>query len=343
MARARHALALLAAGWLAGCPRSPDPAGPIPVAMVPSQGTGLAALPVAIAGDHFDAATETDFEEGSATMNATFLARLIPDAGGATVALEAVRLTEEKRLEAIVPAGIARGLYALEVTDPAGRTGLLPQAFRVVVAPENLATFGVAIEEGAYAGVPFLITLTARDAGGGVVDGFTGQALLSDLTGTLSPTTTGPFVLGTASLRITVATVTAGDVLTAADGLGHSGSSPSFAVAPGPVVTAALASVPATLVVGDCSAPLRVELRDALGNPSPATGAVVVDLQSAPAGALEFHTGGAACNSPVTSVTISAGATFASFRLRGTLAGAAELRAVPAGLPSSTASVILTP
>jgi hypothetical protein len=311
--------------------------------MTPSQGTGVAALPVVIAGDHFDASAQTDFDRGTGTLAATFQARLVPDSGGAAVALDAVRLTPDRRLEASVPAGIARGGYSLEVTDPAGRTGALPQAFRVVSAPESVASFLVVPAEPAHAGVPFRVELTAVDAGGVVVDGFVGQVQLTDLTGTVAPTTAGPFVVGRFSARLTVAALSAADQITATDTLGHAGTSAPFAVAPGPPVALAFKSGPATEKAGTCSAQVLLETRDALGHASPVGSALAVELQSSPAGSLQFHLGGGACSSPVSAVTISVGTSTAAFRFKGAAPGPVAIRAVPASLPSATFAVTLSP
>jgi hypothetical protein len=343
MAHASRALALLATLLLAACPRARPEAGPVPVAMTPSQGTGLAALPVAIVGDHFDASAQTDFGKGSGALAATFQARLLPDAGGPAVPLDAVRLTADRRLEASVPAGIARGSYALEVTDPAGRVGTLAQAFRVYSAPENVTTFRVEPAEAAFGGVPFLVDLTAVDAGGAVVDGFVGQVTLSDLTGTLAPTTVGPFAGGRLQLRLTVGTLTAADRITATDALGHAGTSAAFRVDPGPAVAIAFAGGPTSVAASACSPLVTLELRDSAGNPSPAAAPVTVELQASPAGSLAFHTGGGGCTSPVTSVTISTGGATTTFRYTGPTPGAAVVRAAPAGLPSATFGVTLSP
>jgi len=343
MARHHLALPLLPLLLLAGCPRAERGDGPAPVAMTPSSGTGVVALPVVIVGDHFDASVQTDFGKGSATLSATFVARLVPEGGGVAVPLDAVRLTAERRLEATVPAGIARGGYALEVIDPAGRAGTLPQAFRVFSAPENVAGFRVEPAEAAHAGVPFAVGLTAVDAAGAVVDGFDGQVTLSDTTGTVTPTTAGPFDRGLLLARITVTAVSAADQLTATDGLGHAGSSAPFAVEPGPPVAIAFASAPVSVRAGTCSGLVTLELRDVLGNPSPASAAVEVTLQVAPPGGLQSHVGGGACATPVSAVTISAGSTTTAFRYTGVAAGAFTLRAAPVGLPSATLDVDLTP
>lgn len=343
MARAPRALVVLAALLLAACPRSKQDEGPVPVAVTPSEGTGLAALPVVILGDRFDASSQTDFSSGSGTLAATFQARLLPEGGGSAVALEGVRLTAERRLDATVPAGIGRGSYALEVTDPAGRVGSLPQAFRVYSAAENVVAFRVELAETAYAGVPFLVTLTAVDAAGTAVDGFTGQVTLSDTSGTVTPTTIGPFVRGIAQPRLTITALSAADQLRASDGAGHSGTSTAFAVSPGPPVALAFKSGPATVSAGACSQLVTVELRDALGNPSPALATVVVELQASPPGSLTFHVGGGACASPVTAISLPVGATTAAFRYTGPAPGAATIRTAPASLPSATFGITLTP
>jgi hypothetical protein len=311
--------------------------------MIPSQGTGLAPLAVSIAGEHFDAATKTDFTEGSGTLDAAFQARLVPDAGGAALALAAVQLTADRRLLATVPAGIARGAYSLEVTDPAGRVGVLRQAFRVVSPPESVAAFRVDRLETAYAAVPFLVTLTAVDGAGAVVDGFAGSVQLTDLTGRLTPASAGPFAFGATQVRVTVPQLAAGDRITARDGLGHAGTSTAFDVIAGPPVAVAFTSLPAAVAVGAC-ATATFELRDAHGFRASAPSALDVQLQSAPAGALAFHGGGgAACNSPITSVTLPSGASAASFRLVASVAGTAGLRLSPSTLPSVTQGITVTP
>lgn len=341
MRLARTPAALVAALLLGACSRAQPEGGPVPIAMTPPEGTGLAPLAVRITGNGFDASATTDFTQGSAQVDATFTARLLPDGGGTGVALESVRLTPDRHLEASVPAGIPRGGYALEVTDPSGRVGTLQQAFRVVSAPESVASFRVEPAEPATAGVPFLVTLTAIDAGGAVVDGFTGTVTLSDLTGTLSPATAGPFVLGQLPVRLTVQAVTPADRITASDAMGHAGTSADFAVSPGPAVAVAFPGGPVTAAAGACT-PVTLQLRDALGNPTPAPAAIDVALQSAPVGGLAFHVGGA-CGAPATSVAISAGSSSATFRVQGATAGAFVVRALPAGLPSATLDVTLTP
>lgn len=336
----RLALALV---LLAGCTRAPTSAGPVPMAIAPAQTTALLPEPVEVSGQGFEAAVQTDFTGGGqSTLQATFQVRLLPSGGGAAVALGQVALTPRKTLTAVVPAGLAQGAYDLEVIDPAGRSGVLPRAFRVVTSAENVAAFKVDLVEPARAGVPFLVSLSALDAQGQVVDGFTGDVTVTDLTGTVSPGTAGPFALGRLQTSLTVTPVTAADSVTVTDSLGRSGTSAPFAVTPGPPVAIAFATAPVSAAVGACSPPITLELRDAFGNAAPAAAAVAVELQSAPAGSLAFFTG-SGCSTVVSAVTVAAGATRVSFRFVGAVAEPVAVRAVPAGLPSAEQGETVTP
>ncbi len=326
--------AAAAAALALACARTATSSGPQPIAIQPAQGTGMAPLPVEISGQRFEAAVTTDFAGGKGAVDAGFRADLVPAGGGAPVALSAVTFTPRRTLEAVVPAGISRGSYDLVVTDPRGRSGTLAQAFRVVTSAENVAGFRLDLGEPAVAGVPFLVSLTAIDAGGLTVDGFDGAVQLADLTGTATPATSGAFVLGSLSTRITVTAVTPSDRLTATDALGNTGASAAFAVSPGPPTTIAFASAPVSAAAGACSPPLTLELRDAWGNASPAPAAVDVPLQVSPPGAVTFYADGA-CATPVVAVVVAAGSATVDFRLVGAAAGAVAVRAFPATLPSA--------
>ena len=342
MALARQRLAAIAALLLAGCPRTQSSSGPIPVAMTPSQGTALAPLSVVITGQNFDAQVKTDFKKGESTLDATFQARLLPAGGGAAIPLDAVTLTNRRRLQAQVPAGIPRGSYDLEVTNPGGRVGVLPQAFRVVTSAERVAGFAVDLVEPARAGVPFLVSLAALDSEGVTVDGFTGSVQVSDQTGTVAPASVGPFALGRLLVRVAIPALAAADRLTVADSLGHSGVSDPFPVQAGPPVAIAFASAPVTAAAGACSTAVSLELRDAQGNAASASTAVDVQLQCSPAGSLAFHAD-AACAATVAGVTIPAGATGTTAYFRGASAGPADIRAVPVGLTSAIQGETVAP
>jgi hypothetical protein len=334
---------VLALAVLAGCARAPSSQGPAPLAIAPAQTTAVVPVPVEVSGQGFEAVVQTDFtRRDPSALQATFQVRLLPSTGGAAVDLGQVALTPRKTLTAVVPAGLARGTYDVEVVDPAGRSGVLPRGFRVVTSAETVASFKVDLVEPARAGVPFLVSLSALDAQGQVVDGFAGDVTLTDLTGTVSPGSTAPFALGRLQTRITVTPVTAADVVTATDALGRSGTSPPFAVTAGPPVALAFASVPVSAAARACSPPIALELRDGYGNASPAAAPVAVELQSAPAGSLAFYAD-AGCAATVSTVTVAAGSPQASFRFVGGVAQPVAIRAVPAGLPSVEQGETVTP
>lgn len=327
---------------LIGCARPPSSQGPVPLAVVPSQTTGLTALTVEVSGEGFEAVVQTDFGGGQSTLQVGFQVSLIPSAGGAAVDLGQVTLTPRKTLTAVVPPGLPRGTYDVQVVDPAGRSGVLARGFRVVTSAENVASFKVDLLQPAWASVPFLVSLSALDAQGQVVDGFTGNVSVTDLTGTVSPATAGPFALGRLQTMLAVVPVTASDVITVSGALSKTGASAPFAVAPGPPAVLAFASAPVSAAVGACSPAVTLELRDAYGNASPAAAAVPVELQSAPAGSLAFFTG-SGCSTAGSTVTIAAGSAQASFRFVGSAAQPVAVRAVPAGLPSAQQGETVTP
>ena len=79
-----------------------------------------------------------------------------------------------------------------------------------------------------YAGAPFQITITARDAAGNLFTGYSGQAVLGASVGTVSPGSTGNFTGGTWTGNVTLDQVAGNVSLTASAG-GASGTSNSFA------------------------------------------------------------------------------------------------------------------
>ncbi len=333
--------ALLLATLLGAC-APPASSGPVPLAVTPRQGPSSAATPVEIAGVGFDASVTTDYGDGSGTtIRATFAAALVPWDGRAAIALGAVAFTQRRTLAAVVPAGLAPGRYDVSVPDPAGRTGTLPDGFEVTSDAASAVGFQIAPVASQRAGVPFAISVSAVDAGGRVVSGFTGSATLSDDGGTLSPATTGAFVLGRATLDVAVAIPRLADRISAADAGGRTGASNAFDVGPGVPARIAFVAVPAASA-SSCSAAFELELRDAAGAPAPAPSPVDVLLQSGPPGAVTFHSD-AACAAPIASVAVAAGATRAAFHLRGAAPGTASIRAVPALLPSTEASVAIGP
>lgn len=103
------------------------------------------------------------------------------------------------------------------------------------VNPGPLAKFAVTATDGGAistqtAGTPFNIKIVAQDANDNTVTGFTGTVTISDLTGTITPTTSTSFAAGVlASQQVSINQSRSTDVITVSSG-GATGSSNSFAV-----------------------------------------------------------------------------------------------------------------
>lgn len=334
----RRALLLV----LLGACAKPGADGPVPLSVTPNHGTASVATPVVIGGVGFDATVKTDYSGGSgSTVQAVFVARLLPWDGTAPVDLSPVAFTEQRTLTAVVPAGLAPGRYDLAVTDPAERTGVLPDAFAIDSSAADVAAFRIDPIGAQRAGVPFPVSIAAIDSAGRVVSAFAGSATISDVGGTATPASAGPFVLGLAQVEVGVASPIAPDRLTVDDGAGHAGVSNDFDV--GPPAPGAIAFVaPVTASASACSPAVEVELRSASGLPAPAIADVAVALQSGPPGALAFFSD-PACAVSVASITIPAGTDRGAFYLRGAAAGTASIRLVPDVLPSAETAVAISP
>ncbi|HLL52679.1 MAG TPA: putative metal-binding motif-containing protein, partial [Myxococcaceae bacterium] len=103
----------------------------------------------------------------------------------------------------------------------------------------------------------------------------------------------------------------------------------------------AFATAPQTLVAGICSDAVKVEARDAQGNPSSVATATPITLTADPA-TLAFYTDGN-CNNPLTALSIPAGGSSASFRFKASAAGNVNLTASTSGLGQATQVVTVTP
>jgi hypothetical protein len=78
-------------------------------------------------------------------------------------------------------------------------------------------------------GEPFSITIRVRDAKNNLAVSFNGAAALSDLTGTMTPTVSGPFINGIRNESVKITQTRANDVITASSS-GKTGSSNAFNV-----------------------------------------------------------------------------------------------------------------
>jgi hypothetical protein len=100
------------------------------------------------------------------------------------------------------------------------------------VNPVELDHFEFSSIGGQTAGIPFLITITAKDSGGKTVITYSDPNTLSDTTGIISPAFTGAFINGVWMGEVTISRVAQG-VKIATSGGGKTGQSNSFNVTVG--------------------------------------------------------------------------------------------------------------
>ena len=119
------------------------------------------------------------------------------------------------------------------------------------------------------AGTGFPVTITAEDAYGNTVTGFTGTVSISISSGTVTPTTSGNFVAGVRTESITVLTAGSNLTITVDDGASHTGTSNTFNVDPGALdhfaITATDGSNISNQIAGNAFN-IRIEARDLYEN-----------------------------------------------------------------------------
>jgi len=99
------------------------------------------------------------------------------------------------------------------------------------VSPGALAQFQISNISTQAAGEPFYLTVTALDAHSNVATHFSGTVIISDLTGTISPTVSNNFDDGKWSGNVTISQVQAGNRITVVNSAGaQSGQSNAFDV-----------------------------------------------------------------------------------------------------------------
>lgn len=312
-------------------------------AIVPAEGANDVDVQVEITGAHLEPRLHTDFGTAShSTWNRAFSAALISvDTSLPEVALRNVELQASGALTGTVGAGAARGFYGLRVVDAYGRVAFVPEVYRVVASPTQVAGFRFAPIGPQRPGVPFTVALTAVDADGSVVDGFSSEVDVTDLTGQLGPRRIGPFALGKARAQLSIAALAAADILTVTDALGRTGHSNTFAVQSGLVVELAFLSPAQTTVVGECSRPVTLEVRDTFGFPAQLEAPLDVELAAAPAQVFNFFSD-AACTQGIASVRFENAASQLTFYFRAGVAGSVVLRVVPPLFPSASQTETIT-
>jgi 5'-nucleotidase len=101
---------------------------------------------------------------------------------------------------------------------PADPYNLLTTSHKRIIVSGEAVSFVFDTIADQEVGVPFEITITARDAEGIVAGSYTGKANLTDLTGTISPTTTGNFTKGVWTGEVTITKAYTDNIITASHG-----------------------------------------------------------------------------------------------------------------------------
>ena len=119
-----------------------------------------------------------------------------------------------------------------------------------------------------YAGAPFQINITARDASGNLFTGYTGQATLSASAGNITPNVTGNFSGGSWTGSVTLDQVAGSVTLTASAG-DATGNSNSFAVQAAPTLDHFTIGTIASPQTVNSPFQITITARDSAGNPLP--------------------------------------------------------------------------
>jgi hypothetical protein len=129
-------------------------------------------------------------------------------------------------------AGVVPGTYANTVV---ASFGSLPSPATTVEVTEPIIDHFQfdTITSPKYVGAPFSVTIRARDAANNLVLGYVGTPTLSDSTGTVLPTSAGPFSGGVWSGQVTIGSEAANVTLDVTDA-GISGTSNAFTVQTAP-------------------------------------------------------------------------------------------------------------
>jgi uncharacterized repeat protein (TIGR02543 family) len=119
------------------------------------------------------------------------------------------------------------------------------------VDPGTLDHFAIgSISTPQVAGTAFGITITAQDLNNNTVTGFAGTVGLTTTAGTISPTTTGSFVLGVRIEDVTVTLAGTGRTISVDDGSGNTAISNTFDVNPGSVDHFAIGTITSPQIAG---------------------------------------------------------------------------------------------
>jgi len=103
-----------------------------------------------------------------------------------------------------------------------------------------------------------------------------------------------------------------------------------------------IVSMPQTVMVGTCSAPVALQSQDAAGNAVTTPGQLPVTLSASPAAGFELYSD-VGCTTPTTTATLGVNTSTTIVYFRGTAAGAVTVTAASPGLQSGVQTENLTP
>lgn len=139
------------------------------------------------------------------------------------------------------------------------------------------------------------------------------------------------------SAAVRVRGAAAGSTVVSATAPGLNAAQTPMTVVAGPPAKVVVLSSPQTVLSGDCSAPVVLELQDAAGNPAPARANLPLTVQM-PAAAPGFYSD-ALCLTPLGSVIIPTGSTQATLTFRPYSPGTATLTATAGALAGTQQEV----
>src|SRR5207247_129895 len=125
------------------------------------------------------------------------------------------------------------------VTIGATASGFTSASASITVADNDAHHFTIAaIASPQIRGAPFAVSITARDISNAPITNYNSTINLSAASGstsvTITPVTANGFVNGVWTGNITLGSFATGVVVTASDGVGHTGASNAFDVTSGP-------------------------------------------------------------------------------------------------------------
>ena len=228
----------------------------------------------------------------------------------------------------------------ITVTDSASGINVKSNQFNVVAGSIDHFVFNTIGQQ--TAGTAFTVTITAEDSSGNTVTNYAGSAGFTDLSGTITLKSTGVFTNGVLQASVAITKAYTSDVITATDtSTGATGKSNTFnVVAAPPTQLVYTAGTSQSITTSTVSSVITVQLEDASGNPATETSSVTVNLAtSTTTGTFWSNSGG---TTKITSVTIAAGLSTASFYYSDTAAGSPVLTASSTGLTSATTTFTIS-